>query len=150
MKCNWKGHKDRNRHKNRIKRSDQARLVYVKHKPFHPHQVNVSSRGQIGEKWYVQIEVTDLWHARKVWRIQKQITTDQRWRFHKEMTTDYRWRTVNTGHSDCYCTVKVTFNRSIINIRPKASLANKQTNERTVTRRAHKSSVLNENIICIV
>ena len=30
MKYSWKGHKDRNRHKNRIKRSEQARLVYVK------------------------------------------------------------------------------------------------------------------------
>ena len=29
MKYSWKGHKDRNRHKNRIKRSGQARLVYV-------------------------------------------------------------------------------------------------------------------------
>ena len=30
MKYSWKGHKDRNRHKNRIKRSGQARIVYVK------------------------------------------------------------------------------------------------------------------------
>ena len=30
VKDGWKGHKDRNRHKNRIKRSGQARLVYVK------------------------------------------------------------------------------------------------------------------------
>ena len=31
MKHSWKGHKDRNRHKNRIKkRSGQARLIYVK------------------------------------------------------------------------------------------------------------------------
>ena len=30
MKCSWKGHKDRNRHKNRIKRSGQAQLVHVK------------------------------------------------------------------------------------------------------------------------
>ena len=30
MKYNWKGHKDRNRHKNRIRRSGQARLVYVR------------------------------------------------------------------------------------------------------------------------
>ena len=30
MKYRWKGHKDRNRHKNRMKRSGQARLVYVK------------------------------------------------------------------------------------------------------------------------
>ena len=31
MKYSWKGHKDRNRHKNRIKKkSGQARLVYVK------------------------------------------------------------------------------------------------------------------------
>ena len=29
MKYSWKGHKDRNRHKNRIKGSGQARLVYV-------------------------------------------------------------------------------------------------------------------------
>ena len=29
MKHSWKGHKDRNRHKNRIKRSGQAQLVYV-------------------------------------------------------------------------------------------------------------------------
>ena len=29
MKHNWKAHKDRNRHKNRIKRSGQARLIYV-------------------------------------------------------------------------------------------------------------------------
>ena len=28
-----KGCKDRNRHKNRIKRSGQARLFYVRHKP---------------------------------------------------------------------------------------------------------------------
>ena len=30
MKYSWKGHKDKNRHKNRIERSGQARLVYVK------------------------------------------------------------------------------------------------------------------------
>ena len=30
MKYSWKGHKNRNRHKNRMKRSGQARLVYVK------------------------------------------------------------------------------------------------------------------------
>ena len=30
MKYSWKGHKDKNRHKSRIKRSGQARLVYVK------------------------------------------------------------------------------------------------------------------------
>ena len=30
MKYSSKGHKDRNRHKNRIKRSGQARLVYIK------------------------------------------------------------------------------------------------------------------------
>ena len=29
MEYSWKGHTDRNRHKNRIKRSRQARLVYV-------------------------------------------------------------------------------------------------------------------------
>ena len=31
-KYSWKGHQERNRHKNRIKRSGQARLVYVKNK----------------------------------------------------------------------------------------------------------------------
>ena len=30
-KYSWKGHNDRHRHKNRIKRSGQARLVYAKH-----------------------------------------------------------------------------------------------------------------------
>ena len=30
MKCSWKGYKDRNRHKNRIKRGGQTRLVCVK------------------------------------------------------------------------------------------------------------------------
>ena len=30
MKYSWKGHKDRNRHNNRIKRSGEARLVYIK------------------------------------------------------------------------------------------------------------------------
>ena len=30
MKHGWKGHKDRNRHKNKLERSEQARLVYVK------------------------------------------------------------------------------------------------------------------------
>ena len=32
-KYSLKGHKDRNKHKNKIKRSVQARLVYVGHKP---------------------------------------------------------------------------------------------------------------------
>ena len=45
MKYSWKGRKDRNRHKNRIKRSGQARLVYVRHKLYHPHHVKVSPRG---------------------------------------------------------------------------------------------------------
>ena len=31
MKCSWKGHIDRNRHKNGIKRIGQAQLAYVKH-----------------------------------------------------------------------------------------------------------------------
>ena len=30
MKYSWKGHKDRNRHKSRMKRRGQARLVYIK------------------------------------------------------------------------------------------------------------------------
>ena len=30
MKYSWKGHKDRNRHKNRVNRNGQARLIYVK------------------------------------------------------------------------------------------------------------------------
>ena len=44
-KYSWKGHKDRNRHRNRIKRSGKARLVYVWHKPQHPHHVKVSAWG---------------------------------------------------------------------------------------------------------
>ena len=40
-----KGHKDRSRHKNRIKRSGQARLVCLRQKPSHPHHVKVSPRG---------------------------------------------------------------------------------------------------------
>ena len=45
MKYSWKGHGDRNRHKNRIKRSGQARLVYVRHKPYYPHHVKLSPLG---------------------------------------------------------------------------------------------------------
>ena len=52
MKYSSKGHKDRNRHKNRIKRSRQARLVYVKrHKQEHPHHVKVSSWGWLPTVW---------------------------------------------------------------------------------------------------
>ena len=51
MKYSWKGHKDRNRHKNRIKRSGQARLVYVKDiKLQHPHHVNLLGPGD-RNKW---------------------------------------------------------------------------------------------------
>ena len=49
MKNSWKDHKDRNRHKSRIKRSGQARLVYVKDKLQHPHHVKVSLRGLVQE-----------------------------------------------------------------------------------------------------
>ena len=49
MKYSRKGHADRNRHQNRIKkRSGQARLAYVRHKPYHHHHVKVSPRGP---KW---------------------------------------------------------------------------------------------------
>ena len=34
MKYSWKGHQDRNRHKKRIERSGQARLVYVTESPW--------------------------------------------------------------------------------------------------------------------
>ena len=40
MKYSWKGHKDRNRHKNRIKRSGHAWLAYVKN-----IKAKVSARG---------------------------------------------------------------------------------------------------------
>ena len=46
MKRSWKGHKDRNRQKNRIKRSGQVWLVYVF--TWHPHHVKVSPRGPSG------------------------------------------------------------------------------------------------------
>ena len=38
--------KTENSHKNRIKRSGQARLVYVRHKPQHPHHMKRSAREQ--------------------------------------------------------------------------------------------------------
>ena len=46
MKYGWKRHKDRNRHKNRIKRSGQARWVYARHKSQRPHHVKVSQQEQ--------------------------------------------------------------------------------------------------------
>ena len=45
MKYSWKGHIDRNRHQTRTKRSGQAWLVYVRHKPWHPHHVKGSPQG---------------------------------------------------------------------------------------------------------
>ena len=47
MKYSRKGHNDRNRNKNRIKRIGQARLVYVRH---NPHHVNVSHQGLVVTK----------------------------------------------------------------------------------------------------
>ena len=48
MYYSWKGHTDRNRHRirSRIKRSEQARLVYVRHKLSHPHHVKGSLWGR--------------------------------------------------------------------------------------------------------
>ena len=46
MKYNRKGHKDRNRHKNRIERSGQARLVYVKTQTVTSHHEKVNPRGR--------------------------------------------------------------------------------------------------------
>ena len=44
-----KGHKDRNRHKNRIKRSGQAWLVYIRrHTLQHPHHMKVSRPKGVG------------------------------------------------------------------------------------------------------
>ena len=47
MKYSWKGHKDRNRHKNRIKKKEWASSAGLcqNHKLQHPHQVKVSVRG---------------------------------------------------------------------------------------------------------
>ena len=45
MKYSLNGHEDINRHKNRIKRSWQAQLVYVRHKLQHSHHVKVSPPG---------------------------------------------------------------------------------------------------------
>ena len=48
MKYSWKGHKHRNRHKDRIKTSGQTRLVYgKKNEPQHSHHVKVSPRGKM-------------------------------------------------------------------------------------------------------
>ena len=48
----WKGHKDRNRRKNRIKRSSQARLVYLKTQTVTtpPRSPNVILCGWLGSK----------------------------------------------------------------------------------------------------
>ena len=48
MKYSWKGHKDRNRHKNRIKQRASSVGLCLWHKPQHPHCVKVSPRGQCG------------------------------------------------------------------------------------------------------
>ena len=43
MKYSWKGHKDRNRHKNRIKRSEASSVgLCQKCKPQHPHHVKMN------------------------------------------------------------------------------------------------------------
>ena len=47
MKYSWKGYKDRNGHTSRLKRSEQAWLFYVKHKPKHPHHEKMSPRGPL-------------------------------------------------------------------------------------------------------
>ena len=47
MKYSWNGHKDRNRHKNRIKKEWASSVgLCQKHKPQHPHHVKVSPWGQ--------------------------------------------------------------------------------------------------------
>ena len=48
MKCSRKGHKNRNRHTNRKKKSGQARLVYVENITVISHHVTVSPWGQMG------------------------------------------------------------------------------------------------------
>ena len=55
MKYNWKGHKDRNRHQNRINRSGQAHLVYVKNILQHPHhvKVNLLEQNSVSVAWIV-------------------------------------------------------------------------------------------------
>ena len=57
MKYSWKGHKDRKRHKNRIKRSGQTRLVYVWHKVWHPHHAKVT----LGDSKVESIESIQFW-----------------------------------------------------------------------------------------
>ena len=48
MKYSRKGHKDRYRHKNRIKHEWRSSVgLRQKHKPQHPHHVKVRPRGQI-------------------------------------------------------------------------------------------------------
>ena len=49
MKYSWKGHKDGNRHKNRIKRSGQAGLVHVKTKAATSPPCEGESMGTIPE-----------------------------------------------------------------------------------------------------
>ena len=55
MKYGWKGHKDRNRHKNRIKRNGQTRLVYVKDIT---RNVPTTWRWASGDTWSALIRTT--------------------------------------------------------------------------------------------
>ena len=49
MKYSGKGHKDRKRHKKKIKKSGQVRLVCLSHEPQHLFYVKVSPRGLVND-----------------------------------------------------------------------------------------------------
>ena len=70
-KYSWQGHKARNRHKNKIKRSRQGRLVYVRHKPWQPHHVKGNPRG-LGPKQ--QLINTSSWRYPHQWGTDSMLT----------------------------------------------------------------------------
>ena len=73
MKYIWKGHTDRNRYKNRIKRSGQARLVYVWRKSQHLYHAKVSPRGAYNRIKYILY--SRLNNVLRSWNLVQQMNT---------------------------------------------------------------------------
>ena len=74
MKCRWKGHRDRNRHKNRIQRSGQARLVYVKDIN---HNIPTTWRWARGDVHDEQGSIVPLRHWLLLFPLRVKLTTEQ-------------------------------------------------------------------------
>ena len=81
LKYSWKGHKDRNRHRSRIKRSGQAELVYVKDinrnipttwrwargipDPFDRHGIKTQTDSSFSIDLLTGLFKTDVWKSQK-------------------------------------------------------------------------------------